>query len=68
MTLGLTSRPQERLYCVFLQHDHKQMSPNWNTGFDRDMGPDGRDRFPVDLSEKPLAGVANMAGQGWERH
>lgn len=40
---------------------------NWTHGFDRDLGPDGRDRFPVDPSEKFLAGIANMARQGWQR-
>lgn len=40
---------------------------NWTRGFDRDLGPDGKDRFPVDPSEKFLAGIASMARQGWQR-
>lgn len=40
---------------------------NWSLDFDRDKGPDKRDCFPVDPSEKFLAGIASMARQGWDK-
>lgn len=40
----------------------------WDVGFDRDLCPEGRDRFPTSPSEKFLASIACLARDGWDKY
>lgn len=40
----------------------------WDVGFDRDLCPEGKDRFPASPSEKFLGSIACLARYGWDKY